>query len=217
MHSYNEHVVMPGSGESADSVMDRSLDLADSAALPYLTRRGIAVESATAVGVRFDPDFAGRPAVLAAMRDRDDRLSAVHGRYLHARRSENKMLTIGRDGGVVNVLGGWRVEPLILVEGLFDGLSLAVCGFACVATIGRWAPWLAEVSAGRVVWLAFDRGAPGDAEARRIGARLPAADVRRLPPPLRCKDWNTALVKLGPTRVGRWLREHSAGSDTRIT
>jgi len=50
------------------------------------------------------------------------------------------MLTIGSGGGTASVLGGWQVEPLILVEGLFDALSLATCGWASVATVGRWHP-----------------------------------------------------------------------------
>ena len=101
-------------------------------------------------------------------------------------------------------MGGWRVEPLILVEGLFDALSLAVCGWPAVATIGRWAPWLPEVTTGRVVWLAFDAGRPGEADVAAYVARLHQAEVRRLPPPPRCKEGcgSVAIGERKPDRLG---------------
>src|SRR5262249_23053687 len=139
---------MPGTGESVEECLARAVPLAGTPGQTYVARRGIPVDVANAAGVRFDADFGGRPAVLAALRDHGDALVAVHGRYLHHVRGQNKMLTIGPGGGTLNVLGSWRAEPLILVEGLFDALSLATCGWASVATIGRWAPWLPEALAG---------------------------------------------------------------------
>ncbi len=201
---------MPGTGENPAERLARAVPLAGTAGEAYVARRGVPVEVAEAAGVRFDPDFGGRPAVLVALRDRADALASVHGRYLHSVRGQNKMLTIGPGGGALGVLGGWRAEPLILVEGLFDALSLAACGWAAVATIGRWAPWLPEVTAGRVVWLAFDASRSGETEAARYAARLRETEVRRLPPPPRCKDWSTALAKRGHGTVARWLRERIA-------
>lgn len=163
---------------------------------------------ASAAGVRFDPDWSGRPAVVVALRDREDRITSAHGRYLHNARGEDKMLTVGAPGGAISVLGGWRADPLILVEGLFDALSLAMCGRAAVATIGREVPWLAAVAAGRIVHVAFDATRPGEEEAARIAARLAGATVRRLLPPPRCKDWSTALVKRGAPEVSRWVKSH---------
>ena len=118
------------------------------------------------------------------------------------------MLTFGQGGGVGSVLGGLHMEPMILVEGLFDALSLATCGWASVATVGRWAPWLPEVLSGRVAWLAFDTGRPGEAEVMRYAQRLSESCVHRLPPPPRCKDWSTALVKRGPGAVTSWIQSH---------
>ena len=102
--------------------------------------------------------------------------------------------------------------PLILVEGVFDALSLAVCGCGGVATIGRWAPWLPEACADRLTWLGFDANRPGDREVAAYARRL--SHVRRLTPPPRCKDWNTALCKRGRAEVTRWLRERLASPDT---
>jgi hypothetical protein len=199
---------MPGSGLPPETVFASALPLVGTPGQEYTERRGVPVAIADSAGVRFDPNFGGRPAVLVALRDKDDNLTSVHGRYLHTVRDQNKMLTVGVGGGAVSVLGGWRVDPFILVEGLFDGLSLAVCGWPSVATIGRHISWLPEVAAGRVVWAAFDAGSSGEANVEFHLAQLQQADVRRLPPPPRCKDWSTALVKRGPVLVARWVRDH---------
>lgn len=204
---------MPGTGLMPETLFANALPLAGTAGQEYARRRAVPVDIAAAAGVRFDTDFSGRPAVLVAMRDQNGKLTAVHGRYLHAKRGQNKMLTVGVGDGAVSFLGGWRVEPLILVEGLFDGLSLAACGWPSVATIGRHVSWLSEVTAGKVVWAAFDAGRSGEANVALHIAQLQRATVRRLPPPPRCKDWSTAIVKRGPLSVARWVRDHVTVSE----
>lgn len=196
---------MPGSGEAPAARFARGAALAGTPGAGYVEHRGVPVAVAAAAGLRYDAAFGGRPAVLAPLCDRAGALVAVHGRYLQVVRGQNKMLTVGVGGGALGVGGGWRAEPLILVEGLFDALSLATCGWDAVATIGRWTPWLPEVAAGRTAWLAFDAGRPGEAEVERYAQRLGAAAVRRLPPPPRCKDWNCALRKYGRAALARWL------------
>ena len=208
MVHFDDPPCMPGTGESPGERLARALPLAGTLGQAYVERRGVPLVIAEAAGVRFDADFGGRPAVLIAMRDQEDRLTSVHGRYLHTGRGQGKMLTIGDGCGAVSLLGGWRSEPLILVEGLFDALSLASCGWSSVGTIGRWAPWLAQVSAGRLVWLAFDASRPGEKDVARYAGRLHEANVRRLPPPPLCKDWSTALVKRGRSSVACWVGDH---------
>jgi hypothetical protein len=197
---------MPGTEERLEDTLARSVPLAGTAAQKYVERRGIPVGIAEAAGVRYAADFAGRPAVIVGLYDRDEVLASVHGRYLEVGRREDKMLTVGPGGGTVNVLGGWRAEPLILVEGLFDALSLAVCGYACAATIGRWVPWILDIGAGGGVWFAFDAGRSGEAEVSRYAQQMPAAQVHRMLPPGRSKDWNTALVKRGRYTVASWVQ-----------
>jgi hypothetical protein len=208
-----DHLQMPLSGESPDERIARANPLAGTPGQAYVERRGIPLAIAHAAGMRFDPDWDGRAAVLIGLYDRGGALTSVHGRYLTTVRSQDKMLTVGRGGGVANVGDGWHAGRLILVEGIFDALSLAVCGWPGVATIGRWAPWLPQVCARRAVWLGFDANAPGDREAARYAQLLPEATVLRLLPPPRCKDWNTALVKRGPAAVARWLRDQIADTD----
>ena len=205
---FNDPVCMPGTREAPDARLARGALLIGTPGETYVEKRGIPVEVADRAGVRFDADWSGRAAVIVPMRDRDDGLCSVHGRYLRHTGHENKMLTIGPGGGAISVLGGWRLDPIILVEGLFDALSLAVCGYGSVATVGRWAPWLPDVCAGKVVWLAFDANRPGELEAARYEQHLTTANTCRLPPPDRCKDWNTALVKRGRATVEAWLRHH---------
>ncbi|HEX8113858.1 MAG TPA: toprim domain-containing protein [Kofleriaceae bacterium] len=205
---FHDSPLLPGTALGPAECLARAQPLEGTDGQAYVERRGIAVAIATAAGVRFCPDWAGRPAVVIALRDRDGEIRSVHGRYLHNVRGEDKMLTIGAGGGAICVLGGWRSDPLIVVEGLFDALSLAVCGHAAVATIGRDVPWLASIAAGRTVHIASDRTRPGEQDAARLAAALIGARVHRLPPPPRCKDWNTALVKRGPSAVAKWLRDN---------
>lgn len=201
-HRFDDPLLLPGTQLDAAGCLERAAALAGTPGEEYVERRGIPRAVADAAGVRYEPDFAGRPAVLAPLHDRSGALTAVHGRYLHNLRGQDKMLTVGRKGGAISTLQG---GPLIVVEGLFDALSLAVCGYPAVATIGREIPWLAQAAAGRDTRIAFDATRPGNEDASRLAALLPGS--KRLLPPPRCKDWNTALVKRGAHGVRRWLRD----------
>jgi hypothetical protein len=201
---------MPRTGESPATRLARALPLTGTAGEHYVEKRGIPAHIAHEVGVRFDPDWNGRPAVIVPMQDPHGNLCSVHGRYLEHIGRENKMLTIGPGGGAISVAGGWHNDVIVIVEGLFDALSLAVCGYSSVATVGRWAPWLPELCHGKTVWLAFDGNRPGESEANEYKERLTGAITRRLQPPGRSKDWNTALVKSGRATVEGWLDRHLA-------
>ena len=205
--AFHDPPLMPGSSLPPDEVYSNALSLAGTPGQAYVERRGISPDIAATLGVRFDPSFGGRPAVVVALRDRVGTLTSVHGRYLHTSRGQSKMLTVGSIGGAICCSGAGDSQPLILVEGLFDALSLAVCGWQAIATIGRPVPWLAQVAAGRTVWAAFDNGRSGELNADSCRSRLAAAEVRRLPPPDRCKDWNTALTKLGARSTSKWVRD----------
>lgn len=205
---------MPRSNESPAERLAHALPLAGTPGQAYVERRGIPLAIADAAGMHFDADWNGRPAVLIGMYDRDAQLASVHGRYLETLRGQDKMFTIGPGGGIAMTGTGWQAEPLILVEGIFDALSLKVCGWDSTATVGRWAPWLPDACAGRLVWLGFDANDPGEDEVASYTQYLPRSTVRRLFPPPHCKDWNTALLKRGPAGVARWLRECIASRDT---
>lgn len=199
-------LTLPETTYSAEDCLRVSVPLANTPGQAYAERRGIPLPIAEAANVRYMADFGGRAALVVGLYDHEDRLASLHGRYLEARRGQDKMLTIGPGGGVVSILGGWRVDPLIVVEGLFDALSLGVCGVACVATIGRWVDWLPQVAVGRNVWLSFDRSRSGDAEALSYSSHMTQSVVRRMLPPGRSKDWNTALVNHGRGAVSQAVK-----------
>ncbi|MCM0082222.1 toprim domain-containing protein [Geomonas sp. Red32] len=212
-HIFKDPVSMPGSSLSPEEVYAGAEPVSGTPGHAYLLRRGIGADIATTFGVRYHGDFAGRPAVIVPLHDVQGNLTSLHGRYLSTARLQDKMFTVGRPGGVISLPESWRVDPLIVVEGLFDALSLAVSGWSSVATIGRHVPWLAEVSRGRTVWAAFDAGRPGEANAESYRKQLLGAEVRRLPPPPRCKDWNTALVKRGREAVSKWVASQMAAGE----
>ena len=202
-------LTLPGTDESLAETLARSSALPGTPGQIYVEGRGIPVRTADAAGVRYAADFAGRAAVVVPLYGRGQSLVSLHARYLNVLRAQDKMLTIGPGGGVITVLEGWNADPLIVVEGLFDALSLAVCGYASVATIGRWVPWLAEAASGRAIWMAFDAGRSGDAQAALYTPHMVNSEIKRMPPPGRSKDWNTALVKRGAATVARWLQQHT--------
>jgi Toprim-like len=203
--SFRDLLVMPSTNEAPQERIDSGVPLLGTPGEAYVERRGIPVAVAHAAGIRFDPDWHGRPAVICPMFDHQHTLCSVHGRYLEQAGRENKMLTIGAGGGVFWGVNNEEDTPVILVEGVFDALSLAVCGCGAIATVGREASWLPEYCVGRRVILAFDGNRPGEAEAGRYAQWLVGARVSRLTPPGKAKDWNTALVKQGKGMVVRWL------------
>ncbi len=194
--------VLSGSGESAGELLGRSLPLAGTAGAAYVEGRRVPQAVGAGAGVRFLPDLLGRPAVLAPLTGPDAELRAVHCRWLH---SLPKMLNIGRAGGVFAPPGSFAGDPLVLVEGLFDALSLLACGLPAVAVIGKWIDWLPGFAAGRTVLLAFDGNRPGDATAREYGERLEPGRWHRVRPPGAAKDWNNALRKGGRGSLAGWL------------
>lgn len=206
--------VMPVTGEPPQHRLDRALPIEGTPAQAYVEKRCIPIDIAHEAGVRFDADWNGRAAVIAPMYDQEHTLCSVHGRYLNKTGKEDKMFTIGPGGGILIVGGGYHTEPIILVEGLFDALSLAVCGYSSLATVGRLAPWLPEVCKEKLVLLAFDANQPGEAEVAFYKTFLTGAKIHRLAPPGHTKDWNSALMKRGALMVTNWL-EYNLRSITR--
>jgi hypothetical protein len=205
---------MPFTDEAPQDRLDRGISIAGTPAQEYVENRCIPVEIAHEAGVRFDPDWNGRPAVIVPMFDKERSLCSVHGRYFSQAGNQDKMFTIGPGGGILSVRQGYDTETIILVEGLFDALSLAVCGYSSLATVGRLAPWLPEVCKDKLVLLAFDANKPGEAEVDFYKKFLTGAATRRLTPPGHTKDWNSALMKRGPVMVAHWL-EYNLRSITR--
>ena len=206
--TWNDLNATPDTGENADTVLARSYEISDTPGEEYLQQRNIPSGVALEAQVRYTPNFNGRPAVLAPLRNDQGQLMAVHGRYIQHIGKQTRMLTIGYPSGVFTVLKGLESDPLILVEGLFDALSLAACGVPCIATIGRWIEWLPGFHPHHTIILAFDGNKSGDAAADYFTKQANKIKLLRLRPPGRCKDWNTTLNKIGVRSLTRWLSEN---------
>lgn len=207
MRHFNDPHQMPGTGESPEEILNRATPLFGTVGAAYIERRGISTETAHGAGVRFCEKFGDRPAVVIPLRDQHNKITSIHGRYLTTIRQQNKMLTIGHDNGIISVISGWRKDPLILVEGLFDALSLAQCGWSASAPIGQSISWLPKVCRERTVWLAFDACKAAEADVIRYRSILHNARTKRMLPPVRCQDWNTALVKRGAHTITNWINK----------
>ena len=120
-YPYSDPVQMPGTGLPPETVLAKALPLLGTPGQEYTERRSVPVGIADISGVRFAPDFGGRPAVVVALRDRDGNLTSVHGRYLHTNRGQSKMLTVGRGGGAISFLEGGRRTPLSWWRGFSTG------------------------------------------------------------------------------------------------
>ena len=83
MPFFNDPLFLPGFRGNPTERFDDALDLVGTPGQAYVEKRCIPVEIAQSAGVRFDPDFNGRPAVIAALRDFRGNLTSVHARYLH--------------------------------------------------------------------------------------------------------------------------------------
>lgn len=155
-------------------------------------------------GVRYSPNWYGHEAVVFPIRDREGKLVAAQGRYLDNEKPKTR--DAGPKGaGVFATPGAWEADPLVLVEGPADALSLAAAGYPSVALMGCSASDIVAWSCAlRRVAVALDADDAGDAAAAKL---LGALDVRgaraiRLRP-AQGKDWNDMLLELGPDALGR--------------
>lgn len=208
MLRFNDPLLMPKTLETPQERLAGGIPLTGTPGQWYVEKRGIPCSVAHEAGVRFDPDWSGRPAVIAPMYDLNGNLCSVHGRYLQHLGKENKMFTIGPGGGMIQILNARDTNLVIIVEGLFDALSLAVCGFSSLATVGRHTSWLQEFCDGKKVLLAFDANKPGEAETNHYRSLLKGVNVSRIIPPHHSKDWNTALLKSGAAILSLHLRTY---------
>lgn len=167
------------------------LDSADAApGAAYLQGRGIPLPVAIAAGVRYHPrypDWVGdvahyHGAIVFRVQGADGAGVAVETRFLKPRPDSAKSKSSGTKGAGVFVAspGALDVDGLTIAEGPFTALSIAACGFACVALCGRTAPaWLPTRLALRAVVIAFDEGETGcEEKAAALVRELSAVGAR---------------------------------------
>ena len=146
-----------------------------------------------------------RPALLAAISDRDGGLTAVEVTYLapNARRAIDLRLsrkTVGPSPGSCAVRIDAAAPQMLVAEGLFTTLSasarFALPAWALMSTrnLRHWRP----PQGVRHVLIAADRGADGEASAEQLRAGLVAAGLK-------------ARVALPPEGFGDWNEAEAAG------
>jgi DNA primase len=219
----------------AKEVLRDALPLENSPGAAYVEKRGIPAEPATGSGVRYAPDYYGRPAVLFPMHDRAGELVAIEGRYIDGK-SDPKTRTTGEKGrGVFLTPGALETTPRlpaarVLTEGPFDALALAAAGVPAVALCGTSAPeWLLTVCACSPAAIALDADRGGDEGSERLMWELGrrGSNLARLRP-RGAKDWAELLELLGAERLRDALRGFSknpldgiadehAGTDSALT
>jgi hypothetical protein len=161
-------------------------ELAGTPGAAYLAGRGLPPDVAAACGVRFAPDWMGRPAVVFPLHDPTGALVAANTRYLgdEARRNsaQPKTRTIGdRVLGAFATPGAWAADPLVLVEGPCDALALYAAGVPAVALVGTRPPvWLAQRAFGRRVAVATDADPEGDRAAAALRGDLESLGALRV-------------------------------------
>jgi hypothetical protein len=146
------------------------------------------------VGVR-------RPALLAAILDGEGELVGVELTYLAADGAAARVATPRKTVGARPRGSAVRLDPvaetILAAEGVFSALSagqdqqLPAWALLAVANLAAWRP---PAGVRRVV-IAGDRGAAGEAGARRLALRLLAQGIAAelLWPPPPALDWNDAV------------------------
>lgn len=158
----------------------------------YIEGRSIPLEVATASGVRFSPEWYGRPAVLFPIRDRAGDLVAVCGRFTDGREDPKTMAGGQKSAGVFEAApGAIEARCLAICEGPFDALTLAAAGVAAIALIGvSWPDWLPQALAFRSVLIATDADKAGDETAAKLASELATRGTHTLRlRPKGLKDW----------------------------
>jgi hypothetical protein len=176
----------------------------------YLEKRGLPPDFCHAAGVRFVPDFFGRPAVVFAVQGAGGRLVAAQGRYIDGRDNPRMRTTGPRGEGVFATPGA--LDPgraLTVTEAPIDALTLALCGVPAIALCGcdGLPDWLRRAAAFRRVLAAFDADDAGEKAAGKLAAALHpvGAHVLRLRPE-GAKDWNEQLRTVGADALTVHLR-----------
>lgn len=160
-YSTEDSAEVPLDKEMISILYDKASD--SSAALEYLSKRGIDPDTADYLGLMFDPsDSRGVERVLFPVRKPDGTLVGLTGRAInpsvnpkvrdyHGLRKES------------NLLGAQclpdSTDPLVLVEGLIDQAIVTQAGYDCVASLhANLTEYQAEmlIEAGRPVIIFYD-------------------------------------------------------------
>jgi hypothetical protein len=222
--------------ESARRLFAISRSIGDTQASIYLQHRGIDVSIVDATALRFHPRCYYRdgdnaslrtfPAMIAAVTDRDGRLTGVHRTWLDSDDAREKAPVASPRRAMGHLLGsgvrfgfdGSAPVPIIVAgEGLETMMSLRMVlpGMPMIAALSanHLAALALPASTGRL-YIAVDADPAGRGGMKRLclRARQLGLEVFTLMPQL--GDFNEDLRRLGPVRLASGLRDQLAPDDT---
>lgn len=191
----------------------------------YLRDRGIDDELAYEAGIRYADQFAvvdtaGREwrrkerrewrrkerCILFPFTDRAGQVVAVNIRFIDVPSNDQKRKTLtlgprnsGAFMGAVAIADPLRRDPIVVVEGPIDALSLTMAGIPALALVGTAGTgWLPEACVLKNVALALDNDERGDGGAERLRGLLAPVGARLARWRPSAKDWNDDLRAVGP-------------------
>jgi hypothetical protein len=190
------------SAAKLSQVLKDAVPIFGTAGAKYLEKRGIPVELASEANVLFSNNFYGRPAVLFPMHNQAGELVAFNGRFTDGKELQGKLKTqsVGKKSyGLFATHGALESEITTVCEGVFDALSLGLCGLPAVAVVGTSFPeWLPSALAFRNSFVATDADESGDKAADSLVNVLRSRGARAVRMrPERAKDWNDTLLDIG--------------------
>ena len=178
----------------------------------YLRERGIDDDLAYESGIRYADQFAvqdtagkewrrAERCILFPFRDRAGQVVAVNIRFIDVPSSDQKRKTVtlgprnsGAFMGPVYVADPLKRDPIVVVEGPIDALSLTMAGVPALALVGTAGTgWLPEACVLKNVVLALDNDERGDGGAERLRGLLAPVGARMARWRPSSKDWNDDL------------------------
>jgi hypothetical protein len=166
----------------------------------YLVKRGIDVELAHKSGVRFAPQFYGRPAVVFPIIDQTGKSVAVQGRFIDGKENPKVQTAGPKKLGIFATPRAVQNSVITITEAPIDALTLAQCNIPSIALCGKdgFSNCLLEICAFRPVRIAFDADEAGDSGAEKLASVLlkNGSTVMRLRP-VGAKDFNEVLTTSG--------------------
>jgi hypothetical protein len=152
------------------------------------------------------------------MVSRDGETVAVNGRFVDGRERDGnsrKTQIAGRKSlGLFITPGALEAETVAVCEGVFDALSLYLCGIPAIAMVGiTGAAWLYRALTFRNVFVALDADESGDKGADVLIGTLKTYGARavRLRPD-GCKDWSEFLQTHGADALRETVEQAIAES-----
>lgn len=179
----------------------------------YLRDRGIDDDLAYEAGIRYADRFVvedregsvwGRAerCILFPFTDRAGQVVAINVRFIDVPSSDQKRKTVTlgpRNSGAVMVCDPLSRDPIVVVEGPIDALSLTMAGVPALALVGTAGTgWLPEACVLKNVAIALDNDERGDGGAERLRSILTPVGARMARWRPSAKDWNDDLRATGP-------------------